>query len=154
MPDSTAIFAPHAVSHARLAPGFFAPAACAWGHENRTCAIRVPGGGPASLRLEHRVAGADANPHLLLAAILGAALIGVEDDLEPPPPVTGNAYDLDLPRLAPSWAEAVERLGSPLMRRVLDPLLLETFAHTKRHEMAVTRGIDAAALESLYRDAV
>ena len=154
MPDSTAVFAPHGVSYARLAPGSFAPAACAWGHENRTVAIRVPGGPPEALRIEHRVAGADANPHLLLAAILGAALLGVEDGLEPPPPVAGNAYERDLPGLAPDWASAVERLASPLMARVLDPLLIDTFAFTKRHEMARTRGLDAAALETIYRDAV
>ena len=154
MPGSTAVFAPHRVSYDRLAPGAFAPAACAWGHENRTVAIRVPAGPPEARRIEHRVAGADANPHLLLAAILGAALMGAEDASEPPAPVTGDAYAQDLPGLAPSWAEAVEALGSPLMRRILDPLLLDTFAHTKRHEMALTRGLDAAGLEALYRDAV
>lgn len=154
MPDSTAIFAPHAVSYARLAPGLFAPSACAWGHENRTVAIRLPAGPPEACRMEHRVAGADANPHLLLAAILGAALLGVEDGLEPPPPVTGNAYAQDLPRLAPDWARAVDRLASPLMARLLDPLLLEVLAHTKRHEMRRVARLDAAALEGLYRDAV
>ena len=154
MPDCTAILAPHGVSYDRLAPGLHAPTACAWGHENRTVAVRVPAGPPEARRIEHRVAGACANPHLVLAAILGAALVGLEDALEPPPPVTGNAYAQDLPALAPGWAEAVERLGSPLMRRILDPLLLETFACTKRHEMAWTRGMDAAALEATYRDAV
>ena len=154
MPDCTAIFAPHAVSYDRLAPGLFAPTACAWGYENRTVALRVPAGPPASRRIEHRVAGADANPHLVLAAILGAALLGVEDALEPPPPVTGNAYAQDLPRLAPGWAEAVDRLASPLVGRILDPLLVETFACTKRHEMARTRDLDAAGREALYRDVV
>lgn len=155
MPDGTAILAPHGVSFARLAPGHFAPTACAWGRENRTVAIRLPGGPPEAARLEHRAAGADANPHLLLAAILGAALMGVEDALEPPPPVEGNAYAReDLPRLAPGWAEAVERLGSPLMARVLDPFLLEILAVTKRHEVARFGGAAAATLEAVYRDAV
>ncbi len=154
MPDCTAVFAPHGVSYARLAPGGPAPFACAWGHENRTVAIRVPAGPPEARRIEHRVAGADANPHLVMAAILGAALIGVEDALEPPEAVTGNAYARDLPRLAPDWAGAVGRLASPLVARILDPLLVETFAHTKRHEMRALAGLDAAALEGLHRDAV
>ena len=154
MPSSTAVFAPHGVSYARLAPGSFAPAACAWGHENRTCAIRLPGGPPEAVRIEHRVAGADANPHLLLAAILGAAALGVEDGLDPPPATTGDAYAQDLPGLAPSWEEAVERLASPAMARILDPLLLDAFACTKRHEMGRVRGMDAPALDALYRDAV
>ena len=154
MADCTAVFAPHGVSYARLAPGAHAPAACAWGHENRTTAVRVPGGPPGSLRIEHRVAGADANPHLVLAAILGAALMGVEDALEPPAPVTGNAHAQDLPRLAPDWAAAVDRLGSGPVARILDSLLVRTFAHTKRHEMRALAGLDAAALEGLYRDAV
>ena len=154
LPGSTALLAPHGVSYDRLAPGAFAPSACGWGHENRTCAIRVPAGGAEAARIEHRVAGADANPHLVLAAILGAALVGVEDGLDPPPEVRGNAYERDLPGLAPSWEAAVDRLASPLMARVLDPLLLETFARTKRHEMARTRGLDRGALEAIYRDAV
>ena len=154
MPDCTAVFAPHGASYARLAPGSHAPSACAWGRENRTVAIRVPAGPPEATRIEHRVPGADANPHLVLAAILGAALMGVEDAMEPPLPVTGNAYAQDLPPLAPDWARAVERLGTPLVARLLDPLLVETFAHTKRHEMALLRGLDPAALDTIYRDAV
>ena len=154
MPDSTAVFAPHGVSYARLAPGRFAPAACGWGHENRTCAIRIPGGGPAAARIEHRVAGADANPHLLLAAILGAALLGVEDGLEPPPPTLGDAYGQDLPALASSWEAAVERLCSPVIARILDPLLVTAFMAAKRNEMRRTRGLGAEALEAIYRDAV
>ena len=114
----------------------------------------MPGGPPDGLRIEHRVAGADANPHLVLASVLGAALMGVEDGLAPPPPITGNAYEQDLPRLAPSWGDAVARLASPILARTLDPLLLDTYAHTKRHEMARVGGLDAAAREALYRDAV
>lgn len=154
MPDSTAVFAPHGPSHARLAPGLFAPASCSWGRENRTCAIRLPAGGPEATRIEHRVAGADANPHLLLAAILGAGLVGLEDGLDPPPETRGDAYALELPGLAASWREAVERLGSPLMARILDPLLVSAFTAAKRQEMERIHGLDREALEAIYRDAV
>jgi glutamine synthetase len=154
MPDSTAVFAPHGVSYGRLAPGLFAPASCSWGRENRTCAIRLPAGGPEAARIEHRVAGADANPHLLLATILGSALMGVEDGLEPPPETVGDAYGQDLPRLAVDWEQAVDRLSSPAMARILDPLLVTAFAAAKRQEMRRTEGLDRAALEAIYRDAV
>jgi glutamine synthetase len=60
-------------------PGAHAPTGIAWAHENRTTALRVPSGGPAARRIEHRVAGGDINPYLFLAAILGAALNGMED---------------------------------------------------------------------------
>ncbi len=80
-------------------PDKHAPTAISWGYENRTAAIRIPAGNPGARRIEHRVAGGDVNPYLMLAAILGAALTGIEDEIEPPPPVTGNAYAMDLPQI-------------------------------------------------------
>jgi glutamine synthetase len=80
MPGSMLVFAPHSTSYDRLVPGAHAPTRMAWAHENRTAALRIPSGGPASRRIEHRVAGGDINPYLLLAAILGAALNGLEDE--------------------------------------------------------------------------
>ena len=55
-----------------------------WGYENRTAAIRIPGGKQSNRRIEHRVAGADTNIYLVLAAILGAALDGLENCTEAP----------------------------------------------------------------------
>lgn len=108
MRDCTLIWAPHANSYRRFAPGSHAPSAVSWAYENRTSAIRIPGGPPVARRIEHRVAGADANPYLVLSAILGGALIGLEQKLHPPEPITGDAYALDLPRLATDWASAIE----------------------------------------------
>ena len=73
MPESTLLFAPHLNSYRRLATEQDSPSVVAWGHDNRTTAIRIPTSGN---RIEHRVAGADSNPYLVLAAILGAALGG------------------------------------------------------------------------------
>jgi glutamine synthetase len=84
MHDSTLLFAPHFNSYDRLVPDKHAPTAISWGYENRTAAIRIPAGNPAARRIEHRVAGGDVNPYLMLAAILGAALTGLEDGKEPP----------------------------------------------------------------------
>ncbi len=138
MADSTLIFAPHFNSYRRLRPGSHAPSAVAWGYENRTVAIRVPGGAPQARRIEHRVAGADANPYLVLAAILGAALYGIEQKLEAPEPIAGDAYSLDLPGIPPDWASAVEAFQrSKLIPELLSPRLQRMLVDCKRQEMAV-----------------
>ena len=84
LPASTLVFAPHANSYARLVPGSHAPISAAWAYENRTAALRIPGGPPAARRIEHRAAGGDINPYLSFATILGAAITGVEEGMEPP----------------------------------------------------------------------
>ncbi|MDE3029828.1 MAG: glutamine synthetase, partial [Paracoccaceae bacterium] len=99
MHDSTLLFAPHANSYDRLVPEAHAPNQVCWAYENRTSAIRVPSGSVNARRIEHRVSGGDVNPYLMIAAILGAALIGIEDGMTPPPPITVNAYALDLPMI-------------------------------------------------------
>ena len=89
MPGSTLLFAPHENSYDRLVPNAHAPTGLGWAYENRTSAIRIPSSGPKARRIEHRVAGGDVNPYLTVAAILGAALNGLEDRAEPPPPIQG-----------------------------------------------------------------
>ncbi|PCH70051.1 MAG: glutamine synthetase, partial [Rhodobacteraceae bacterium] len=80
----------------------------------------------------------DINPYLMLAAVLGAALNGVDDAVAPPAPVTGNAYALtDLPQLAPDWASAISAFeSSPLIARIFAPLLISNMVMTKRQELA------------------
>ena len=77
-----------------LIPGFWAPTNPTWGIENRTCALRAIGGSPNAQRLEYRIAAADANPYLALAAALYSGLYGIENELEPDEPIKGNAYDV------------------------------------------------------------
>ena len=138
MPASTLIFAPNGNSYDRLVPGAHAPVSAAWAYENRTAAIRIPGGAPTARRIEHRVAGGDINPYLMLATVLGAALIGIEDRLTPPDPITGNAYELSgTPRLVSNWTEAIDRIESdPLVARFLPPGLIANLVMTKRQEVA------------------
>ncbi|SFT86841.1 glutamine synthetase family protein [Sedimentitalea nanhaiensis] len=107
MQENTLTFAPHENSYRRLLPGAHAPISVAWGYENRTAAIRIPGGSPKARRIEHRVAGADANPYLVLASILGGALVGIESGMQPAPPITGDAYTMKLPHLPLDWATAI-----------------------------------------------
>ena len=81
--DLTLIFAPHGNSYDRLVPESHAPTGICWAYDNRTASVRVPGGSFKARRIEHRVAGGDVNPYLFLAAVLGSALIGIEDKLTP-----------------------------------------------------------------------
>ncbi len=154
MPASTLILAPHGGSYDRFAPGTHAPTGIAWAYENRTAAIRIPAGAPAARRIEHRVAGGDVNPYLLVAAILGAALNGIEDAAEPPAPVDGNAYAADLPRLPATWAEAIDAFDAAPMRRILPAGLIRNVIMTKRQELAAWAEMDCAERLDLYLDTV
>lgn len=137
MPASTLIFAPHLNSYARLVPGAHAPTGAAWAYENRTAALRIPGGAPAARRIEHRTAGGDINPYLMLAAVTGAALEGIEAGMTPPDPITGNAYEIQgLPQLAADMESAIDALTrDPMMARILPADLTDNLARTKRQEI-------------------
>jgi glutamine synthetase len=137
MPASTLIFAPHGNSYDRLVPSAHAPTGASWAHENRTAAIRIPGGAPEARRIEHRVAGGDINPYLMLATVLGSAMLGIEENMTPPPPITGNAYEVpDLPQLAPDWGSAIDSFASdPLIARILPGDLIKNLVMTKRQEL-------------------
>jgi glutamine synthetase len=104
--ELTLMFAPNVNSYKRFAAATFAPTTVAWGHDNRTCSLRVVGEGP-SLRFENRAGGADLNPYHALSAIIAAGLHGVDRGLELEPVHEGNAYlATDKPRLPSSLREA------------------------------------------------
>jgi glutamine synthetase len=116
MAEAMLLFAPNANSFRRLRPRSYAPLSPSWGYNNRTVALRIPDGPPAARRIEHRVAGADANPYLALAAVLAGIHHGLTRSLEPDAPVSGNAYEQVAPSLPASWDQAIEALakGGPL----------------------------------------
>jgi glutamine synthetase len=131
-----AIFlAPTINSYKRFAAGSWAPTTLAWGHDNRTCGFRIVGHG-AGLRAETRIPGGDANPYLAFAALLAAGLHGIEQGLELPPPLEGNAYESDAERFPHSLREATAALESGTMARaalgddVVDHYL--NYAHTEQ----------------------
>src|SRR5258708_26635102 len=92
LPEFLAMVAPTVNSYTRLIPGYWAPTHATWGVENRTCALRVIPGSPKSQRVEFRIAAADGNPYLVIAAALGAGLWGIEQKLEPTAPIEGHSY--------------------------------------------------------------
>ncbi|MEU6456105.1 glutamine synthetase family protein [Streptomyces sp. NPDC047065] len=101
------LYAPHINSYKRFQPGSFAPTAVAWGHDNRTCALRVVGHG-RSLRFENRLPGGDVNPYLAVAGMVAAGLHGLEQRLELPEPCAGNAYTADYAHVPTTLREAAE----------------------------------------------
>ena len=133
---STLFFAPYMNSYSRFVADAHAPTSATWGWENRTVAIRIPGGAIRSTRIEHRVAGGDANPYLLFAAIFGSALHGMKTNLHPPKPTKGNAYEK--PNLASvllkSLPEAIDGISHPLIETLFAKSLLQNLVATKTQE--------------------
>lgn len=122
MPELLAMIAPTINSYRRLIPGFWAPTEASWGVENRTCALRAITGSPAAQRVEYRVAAADINPHIAVAAALASGLWGIENKVEPDAAVEGNAYDqtfADERQLPRSLGDASARLNASKVARDL-----------------------------------
>jgi glutamine synthetase len=131
-----AILCPHINSYRRFSPEFFVPMAATWGIENRTTALRIPGGDPKATRIEHRVAGTDANPYLMMAAMLSAMHYGISNRIEPPAPVSGNAYDQFDPTLPNNLRDALRALAaSPVMNEYLGSEFLDVFIACKESEL-------------------
>lgn len=108
MTDSMAIFAPNFNSYRRFRPGSHAPTRIAWGYDNRSSSIRIPESEIPATRIEHRVSGADANPYLVLAAILAAAFDGLSKGIEPPPALEGNVYHSNASTLPTNWSQSLD----------------------------------------------
>lgn len=150
MPDSMAILAPHANSYRRFRAGSHAPTLAAWGYDNRSAALRIPAGAPEATRIEHRVAGADANPYLLLAVVLQAMLDGLTARKAPPPALRGNIYASKAKRLPAAWDDALEIFTrSAFIGRALGVPFKKVFAACKAQE----REIIAVEISSVEHDA-
>jgi len=135
MYDSVGIYAPNLNSHRRFL-GPFVPTTLDWGHNNRSVAFRVPSSGPSGRRIEHRVAGADANPHLVLATILAAVLHGIRHRLPATSPVTGKVRGggVDFPK---GLLAALDRLEkSAVLAEYLPEQYLKLYSELKRKEYA------------------
>ena len=104
--DCLLLFAPHANSYRRFVLNAFVPLNDCWGYNNRTVAMRVPHSDTKNTRVEHRIAGADANVYLVTAAVLAGMLHGLENKHDPGPPIIGNAYEQTENR-TPFWRDAI-----------------------------------------------
>ena len=136
--DSTLILAPHYNSYKRLRPGSHAPINICWGYENRTASIRIPGGDYLSKRIEHRVAGADANPYLVLSSVLSSALYGITEKKEPPKPLIGDTYQKKTMQIAQSWDQAINDFEkSKKNKKFYFDTFCEVFKNCKKQELEV-----------------
>ena len=136
MAELTVFMAPNINSYKRFVEGSFAPTALAWGNDNRTCAIRLVGSG-SSLRFENRVPGGDANPYLLVAAMIAAGLEGVEKGYELEDEFIGNAYASDKPRIPSTLQDARRALAkSDLARRAFGDDVVEHYLNMADVEIA------------------
>jgi len=137
MHDAQLIYAPHANSYKRLQPESFAPVKCDWSYDHRGVAVRLPETSGKGARLEQRAAGADANPYLLLATLLGCIHEGLArkelPTLNPLQPNETSKAD----SLTHDWITAIERFDeSSFMRSLLGHRFCDTYVAIKKHEAA------------------
>lgn len=138
MDQAMAVLAPNANSYRRYVARSYAPTAPIWGVNNRTVSLRIPVGSAASRRVEHRVAGADANPYLALAVVLAGAHHGLTHRIDPGPATTGDGYAAAAKsgaKLPTDWVAALDRFDqSAVMRDYLGDAFVELFVTVKRTE--------------------
>ena len=144
----TAVTNPLVNSYKRLVPGYEAPVNVAWSYRNRSPLIRVPARRGLSTRAELRSPDPSANPYLALAVTLKAGLQGIKEDLEPPPPVDRNVYELSekerrelgIASLPGSLEEALDELEKDeVIQQALGEHIFEYFVNAKRIEAEVYR---------------
>jgi glutamine synthetase len=143
MPELLAMVAGTVNSYTRLIPGFWAPTSASWGIDNRTCALRVITGSAKAQRVEYRIAAADINPYLAIAAAIGSGLLGIERQIEPTAPISGSAYHgdastgeqsaaLELPRTLAAAAERLSR--SEAARALFGDAFVDHYVATRQWE--------------------
>ncbi|MCK0177372.1 glutamine synthetase family protein [Mycolicibacterium sp. F2034L] len=135
MRELSLCYAPNINSYKRFADGSFAPTAIAWGFDNRTCALRVVGKGPA-MRMENRAPGGDVNQFLAVSALIAGGLYGIENSLELPEALEGNAYTSGAERLPTTLAEAADLFDkSQIARDAFGDEVVDHYVHYARVEV-------------------
>ena len=137
MAASIAFLCPNVNSYRRFGSSFYVANAPSWGIDNRTVALRVPSDSPKSVRIEHRVGGADANPYLLLASVLAGIHHGLINELEPDAPIVGNSYEQLEPSLPNNLRDSLRILDDDeVMARYISPDYIDIYVACKESELA------------------
>ncbi|MBX9469181.1 MAG: glutamine synthetase family protein [Rhizobium sp.] len=137
MGESMAIFAPHQNSYRRLRPSEHAPTYASWGFDNRSAAVRVITASKPATRIEHRVAGSDTNPYLVLAMILSAALAGMKEKLSPGGAISGDDHAVNHEPLPTNWDYALQRFTkSSFAYAALGPKYRSLYSACKYQELS------------------
>jgi glutamine synthetase len=133
--EFTLFYAPNINSYKRFVEGSFAPTAIAWGMDNRTCALRVVGHGHG-MRMENRAPGGDVNQYLAVSALIAGGLHGIEQELELPEALVGNAYTSGAEHLPTTLTEAAELFGnSKIAREAFGADVVEHYLNNAKVEL-------------------
>jgi glutamine synthetase len=135
MAESMLIFAPNANSYRRFRRNSYAPVAANWGVNNRTVSLRVPAGAAKSCHIEHRPSGADANPYLVMAAILAGMHHGIAEKEDPGSPIIGNGYERRAKHIPGNWFEAIDAFyRASILKEYFGKPFVDTFCTLKEVE--------------------
>ncbi len=141
LPESMAFFAPNVNSFRRFGTNLYVPTGRTWGYNNRSVAVRVPASASQARRLEHRVAGADANPYLALAAILAGIHHGISHELDPPEARRDNAGEELDPEVPFGWQRALDRLESAeFLKDYMGQEYIDLYRQCKQFELDTFHG--------------
>ncbi len=134
MLEALLIFAPYPNSYRRFLSYYSSPVNLSWAIDNRTVGLRVPDSDPEARRIENRLAGADVNPYLALAATLACGYLGMDEGLKPDKAIEGSAYDQPF-SLHPFIYEAIKAMdASEAMRRMLGDQFVTLYCAVKNDE--------------------
>ena len=135
MADFMAIWAQSANAYRRYVPKSYVSMAAHWGFNNRTVALRIPRGNGTATRIEHRVAGADANPYLVIASILAGVSRGIANQIDPGPAVEGNSETVEAPPLPTAWVNSLDLFQhSEIVRGAFGAPFQDIFSRLKHTE--------------------
>ncbi|WP_273567190.1 glutamine synthetase family protein [Maribacter halichondriae] len=136
LPEILPMFAPTINSFKRLVVGAWAPINQTWGHDNRTCSLRVLASGKKSTRIEHRVVGSDVNPYLAMAACLGSGLYGIKHKLKLDTPETkANGYEVKKGILPSNLWDASQKMkNSKIAKDLFGIEFVDHFTKTREWE--------------------
>ncbi|MCX5259675.1 glutamine synthetase family protein [Streptomyces canus] len=136
-PALTALANPTVNSYKRFGPDTLAPWLIDWGLDNRSAMVRIPPERGSGARLELRLGDASANPYLIVAGTVAAALLGVQAGLEPPAPLEGYGYDTArsavLPKDLPAALDALE--ADTALTELLGKGFTTSYLSYKRNEV-------------------
>jgi glutamine synthetase len=130
-----AVWAQSANAYRRYVPKAYVSMAAHWGFNNRTVALRIPHGNGPATRIEHRVAGADANPYLVIASILAGINYGIANQVDPGPAAEGNAESIEAPQLPTAWINSLDLFqSSDIVRGAFGASFQDVFSRLKHAE--------------------
>jgi glutamine synthetase len=135
MAESMLIFAPNANSYRRFRRNSYAPVSASWGINNRTVSLRIPAGAAKACHIEHRPSGADANPYLVMAAILAGMHYGIVEKADPGNPVSGNGYEKRAKYIPGNWFDAIDAFWrASILKEYFGKEFVDTYCTLKEVE--------------------